>query len=249
MLIAIVIIAYMAVYRWQMGYIDGEKTPKFVIMSIVNDPTDTDLLVYVLPFGNETVQIDETGCLYVDEVLVDCTISGVAVSESVATINRGEIAVLRYSGGAVLPEVKLRIKVTAVSGDSAERSVYPASTYPIDGFIFGKVKSTQTSGRPFNITIWAVDEHDNIFPGYTGANTLTISGGEISPLTTGNFVNGIWSGAVTVTGSVTDATITTVAQSNSSLTGTSSTFKVTTVEPTTLWNRTYGGRSHGATSA
>ena len=248
MLVAIVVVGALVVYAWVMGYISfstegaGEAIK---IPSIANDPEDIDLLVYVQNVGDETVQLEERGCLYVNGQLVSCTITGVVVSEGVATLGHGETAVLRHEGGAVLPDEKVTVKVTTVRGTSAEKSGYPAGAAYIppalNHFTFDVIVSPQTSGRAFNVTVWAIDQYDNIFVGYSGTNTLTLSGGEINPSTTGNFVDGVWSGTVTVTGGATDASITTVAQSNSSWTGTSNPFEVVRIEPLVLWNRTYGG--------
>ena len=58
---------------------------------------------------------------------------------------------------------------------------------------------------------------------------------------------GIWSGEVTVTGSATEATITTVAHSNSSWNGTSNTFDVIVVPvetPSSTWSQYHGNAEH-----
>ena len=71
----------------------------------------------------------------------------------------------------------------------------------------------------------AVDQYGHTFE-YIGVNTLVYSGGDISPSVTGGFVNGVWTGNVTLTGTATDATIATVAESDPNWNGTSNTFDV-----------------------
>ena len=245
MLIIIIVIAALVVYAWFMGYI-GSSTEKMDeairIASIANDPTDVDLLVYVQNIGEVAVQLDEAGYLYVNGELVVCAITGANVSGGVATVGEGKTATLRYVGGAGLPDEEVTVKVTTVSGISAEKSGYPSEkTYnppTLNHFTFGTVDDPQTSGMPFTVTISAVDQYDDLFAGYSGVNTLSFANGEISPTATGNFSDGVWIGEVTVTGSAANVTITTAVQSNPFWTGTSNTFAL--VAPL-MWNKTYGG--------
>ena len=76
----------------------------------------------------------------------------------------------------------------------------------VDHFVFAVI-TTRTAGVPFNITITAKDQYDNTVTSFTGNGTLTYSSGTISPSTTTDFNNGVWSGNVTVTKSSTNATI------------------------------------------
>jgi FlaG/FlaF family flagellin (archaellin) len=250
MMIAVAIAGALLVYAWVMGYLSfsSERAgEEIMIPSIGNDPADTDLLVYVENVGGVVVQLEEDECLYVNGILVPCTISGVTVSNNMATLNGGETATLRYVGGAALPGEKVKIKVTTLRGTSAEKSAYPAGNVSpepesaLGHFEFAYIPSPQTSGTAFSITIRATDENGARFTGYSGVNNLTYSGWRISPSTTGSFSDGVWTGNVTLAGSASDATITTVAQSNSSWTGTSNTFVALAEEPpVTMWNQTYG---------
>ena len=250
MLIAIVVVCALFVYAWVMGYI-GVSTEgageAISIPSVANNPAATDLLVYVQNIGEDTAQLDETSCLYINGELVPCTITGVTVAEGVATLNREETAVLTYVGGAALPDEKVDIKVTTVNGKSAEYSGYPSEKAynppTLNYFTFDIIDNPQTAGVPFTVTISALDQYNDLFTGYGGVNNLTYSGGDITPSTTTEFVDGVWTGKVTVTGAATDATIVTSAQSNPSKTGTSNTFNVVyvPVAPSILWNKTYGG--------
>lgn len=135
------------------------------------------------------------------------------------------------------------------SDDKNGSSDYPNETThddpAFDHFEFDLIDDPQTSGVPFTVTIKAVDQYGEQFVDYVGVNNLFCSGGTISPTATGSFFNGVWSGEVTVTGSVSDAVITTSAQSDSGWTGTSNTFNVdVVVEPIlAMWNKTYGRTS------
>lgn len=96
---------------------------------------------------------------------------------------------------------------------------------------------------PFNVTISALDQYDEPFTGYIGVNTLVCSGWAMSPTVTDRFIDGVWTGEVTIAGSSTNATITTVSQSNSSWTGTSNTFNVDVLveAPSIVLIQTRGG--------
>jgi hypothetical protein len=244
-MIIAVAIAGSLVYAWGMGYIgsSAEKEEKAIaIQSVAN--LDNDLLVFVKNVGEEVVQLEETSCLYVDGVLVPCTISDVAVSDGVAILDKEETATLTFVDGAALLGEEITVKVTTSSGISADYSGYPAENTNIpsvlDHFDFTTVESPQVSGKPFNVTVNAMDQCNRLFTSYSGVNTLSYSGGTINPTLTGRFTNGVWTGTVTVTGPETSATITTAAQSNSSKNGTSNIFEVVPIEPATLWNQTYG---------
>jgi FlaG/FlaF family flagellin (archaellin)/predicted secreted protein len=129
MMIAVAIAGSLVVYAWIMGYINlsTERSGEAItIQSVFND--GADLLIYVQNVGEGVVQLEKDSCLYVDELLVPCTLSSVPVSDGVATIGQGETAKLRYSGGAALPGEKVEVKVVTSFGTSAESYVYPAGS-------------------------------------------------------------------------------------------------------------------------
>ena len=244
MMIAVAIAGSLLVYAWVMGYIgfSTEKSGQTIKIHCIAN-SGGDLGVYVQNVGEGVVQLEEADCLYVNGNLALCSITGVPVSGGVATLSEGETATLTLVGGAALPGEKIDVKVTTVLGVSDEMSAYPAGyvrAEPVlDHFTFTPIASPQTSGVPFNVTVRAVDQYGERFMNYSDINSLGYSGWDISPSVTGNFVGGVWSGEVNVTGSATDAVITTVAQVNSSWTGTSNTFNVSGVAEM-LWNKTYG---------
>lgn len=72
-------------------------------------------------------------------------------------------------------------------------------TQELDHFEFGIIHSPQTAGVPFSVTITAKDSANNTVLSYNGHVTLSDSTGTISPTITGNFVDGVWSGNLTIT--------------------------------------------------
>ncbi len=231
MMIAVAIAGSLVVYAWVMGYI-GLSTERsgqaIMIQNMAND--GDDLLVYVQNVGEGIVQIEESGSLYINSILVDCTITGVTVSDGLATLDQGDTATLTYIDGAAIPGQKVTAKVTTLLGTSAEKVEYPAGsakTAPaLDHFEFNTIPTPQIAIVPFPITITAIDQYGDTFTDYDGTNTLSASGGTISLTATGAFANGVWSGQVSVTAASPGVTLNTAAQLQLSKTGTSNTFVV-----------------------
>lgn len=108
------------------------------------------------------------------------------------------------------------------------------TVYVPDHFAFNTI-GTQTAGTAFNITITAQDVNNNTVTIYTSSNSLTVSTGTISPISTTAFTAGVWTGPVTVTKSGTGITIGTTGATKS---GTSNGF---TVNPGALASFTITG--------
>jgi hypothetical protein len=106
------------------------------------------------------------------------------------------------------------------------------NTTPLDHFIFSTIAGS-TAGTPFSITITAKNALGSTITNYVGTNALNVSIGTISPAITGNFVNGVWTGSVTVTGAGSGVWLST---SGFGMTGTSGTF---TVNPATFDHFTF----------
>ncbi|MGD9131811.1 MAG: hypothetical protein PVH73_09610 [Candidatus Bathyarchaeota archaeon] len=233
MMIAVAVAGSLVIYAWVMGYIDlsAERSGQAIlIQSIANDATDTDLLVFVQNIGEGVVQLEQTTCLYVNGEIVNCTITGVTVSDNLATLNKGDAATLTYLDGAALPGQKVTAKVTTLLGTSTEAYEYPAGsarTVPaLDHFEFSTIDSPQVSGVSFTITIEAQDQYGERFD-YTSTCDLVYSDGTIAPTVTGAFNHGVWtSNEVTVTGAAEDATITATGTIETQYSGTSNQFEV-----------------------
>ncbi len=81
-------------------------------------------------------------------------------------------------------------------GDDTEQlTVKPG---PLDRFTFDTITSPKQVAVPFSITITAYDAYGNVKTDYTGTNTLSDTTGTIEPRLTGAFVNGKWTGMVTI---------------------------------------------------
>jgi len=232
MMIAVAIAGSLVVYAWVMGYI-GLSTERsgqaIMIQSIANDVTDTDLMVFVQNVGEGVVQLEESSCLYVNGEIVSCTITGVTVSDNLASLNKGDTATITYLDGAALPGQKVTAKITTLLGTATEAHEYPAGSAravpAFAHFAFSTIASPQISGVPFSITIEAQDQYGERYD-YTSTCDLDYSGGTIAPLVTGAFNHGIWTGDVTVTGSAEDATITATGTIETGYTGISKPFDV-----------------------
>ena len=233
MMIAVAVAGSLLVYAWFMGYIDlstGRIEESIMIPSIANDPTNTNLIVYVQNIGDVAVQLEESDCLYVNGRLALCTISGVTVARDTATLKKGETATLTCRYGAAFPGEKIEVKVTTLLGNSAEATAYPAGTTYIppvlDHFEFDPIASPQMSGVPFNVTVRALDQYGRLFAGYSGFN-IFYSNATITVTDFGvGWSSGVMTYNVTVTGSATGVTIGTSVLSDASKNGTSNAFDV-----------------------
>jgi hypothetical protein len=115
------------------------------------------------------VQLDEDECLYINGILVNCAISGVTVSDDMATLSEGETATLRYTGGAALPGEKVAIKVVTLRGTPAEKHVYPA------GSVNGPIMWNRTYGGTGNEAAYSLVATSD--GGYALAGTTFSFGG------------------------------------------------------------------------
>ena len=100
----------------------------------------------------------------------------------------------------------------------------------LDHFDFDVI-GNQAASIPFSVTITAKDEGANTVTSYTGINTLNDTTGTISPTSTGAFVNGYWTGNVSITAVQAGVTITT---SGDGKTGESNAFDVVSGGPSTI---------------
>ncbi len=122
-----------------------------------------------------------------------------------------------WNGSVLITRTYPNNKITATgqnkSGSSAVFAVNPGSLHH---FAFDTITSPQTAGTAFTITITAEDLYNNIVTTFTGPATLSDNTGSIAPTITGAFINGRWSGNVTITSKRKDVRITVSASSISS---------------------------------
>ena len=126
----------------------------------------------------------------------------------------------------------LQVQDAAGSAVNSSAVSITVNTSPLAHFVFASL-GVQTAGTSFSIKITAQNALGNTITNYVGTNTLNVSIGTISPTITGNFVNGVWTGNVTVTGAGSGVSIST---SGAGMTGTSAPF---TVNPLTIDHFTF----------
>jgi hypothetical protein len=82
--------------------------------------------------------------------------------------------------------------------DTASLTVDPQYLVTVDHFLFSPIGS-QTVGVAFSVTITAVDADGHTVTSYTDTNTLSASAATITPTsTTGGFLDGVWTGDVSL---------------------------------------------------
>jgi hypothetical protein len=128
-----------------------------------------------------------------------------------------------FSGFALKTTPSQTISVTdgLISKQSASITVNGGI---LDHFTFNVIEA-QSISSPFSITITAKDASDNTVVSYTGTPSLTYSAGSINPSSMNPFIMGVGSTLVTV-GTVGSSV--TITVTDSSRTGISNSFEVTT---------------------
>jgi hypothetical protein len=106
----------------------------------------------------------------------------------------------------------------------------------LDHFTINAIASPQYGGLPIQLTIYARDAGGNIVLTYAGRMELTASAGTLTPALTGSFVNGRWTGTVTIAQSGVGISIT-AADEPSGKQVTSNTFNINTSPscPCSIW--------------
>ncbi len=129
-----------------------------------------------------------------------------------------------WSGDVTITKSYTNNKITASgAGKSGTSNQFNIQANFASHFTFEGITSPKTAGQGFSITIYALDNYENIVTTFTSTATLTDNTNTVSPSTTTNFSNGQWNGNVTITKSQNDVEIT-ATQGNS--TGKSNKFNV-----------------------
>ena len=92
-------------------------------------------------------------------------------------------------------------------------------------FVFHSIPSPQVIGEPFTVTISTVDDFGFLAPGYSGTANLSAPV-SITPSVVGPFVEGVWSGPITLTAGYKDAVITATDTTTPTIAGASQAFNV-----------------------
>jgi hypothetical protein len=127
--VLLLVVVSLGVYMWTTGYFDfsTEKLGRAITVTTI-EGEDSDLKVCVQNTGKDVVQLVEDNCLYVNGKLVDCTISGVNVSEGVATLGEEENAILTHVNGASVLDEKVEVKVAMLLGGFSEKVKHPTGS-------------------------------------------------------------------------------------------------------------------------
>ncbi|MBN2417576.1 hypothetical protein JXO52_17195 [bacterium] len=89
--------------------------------------------------------------------------------------------------------------VGAIVIDSGTFGQYVVNPGDFDNFGLSYIPTPQTAGVPLTATVTARDRYNNTVTNYSAATTLTDLTGTASPSQI-SFINGVWSGSVTITG-------------------------------------------------
>jgi hypothetical protein len=108
------------------------------------------------------------------------------------------------------------------SGHTATSNAFDITASAVDHFVFSSVSSSQTAGSPFTVTLRAVDASGNTVTAFSGTVNLKDESGTVTPQQV-TFASGVWTGAVTITKSLTGDFLTVTGAGKS---GTSGTFTV-----------------------
>jgi hypothetical protein len=88
--------------------------------------------------------------------------------------------------------------VAASLGGVEGRATVQVSATTLDHFKFDTIASPVYAGIPFQVTIRAMNSNEIPVVTYTGTARLSDSTGTIQPAQTGSFVNGVWTGNITI---------------------------------------------------
>jgi len=93
------------------------------------------------------------------------------------------------------------ISATAISnGITVQKTITGTVTAgQVSKLSFAEISTPQIVGSKFQITIIAQDQYDNLVTSFNQTAQLSDTTGTISPTQTTPFINGIWSGSVTIT--------------------------------------------------
>ena len=127
-----------------------------------------------------------------------------------------------------------RITVTRTGGsESGQSNAFDVTPVTVDHFYLAPISVDQVAGTPFPVTLTAQDAQNNTVTSFNGTATLLDETGTNTPQQV-TFVNGAWTGQITITRALVDNSLTVSAQGRS---GTSNNFSVS---PSGVASFTYG---------
>lgn len=122
-----------------------------------------------------------------------------SVPSVIGTVDHDDQQEVNITAARTIKEGSINLIVSAGStlvSKSVDASVVADN---LSQFKFAYINSPQIAGSQFLTTITATDQYDNVITNFSKQVTLTDSTSSISPSQTGAFVNGTWTGSVTVT--------------------------------------------------
>jgi|GEM_PF-1239745 len=173
--------------------------------------------------GNVGASVKVLGGGFIPNSQITITFNGKTVATTTANVY-GEIPLGTTFVIPSYPFGSYTVTATDTSSNSASTNfvLTPLDHFTVTALGGGNI-STQTAGTAFSITITAKDSSGNTVTSYTQPSTLSVSIGTISPTSTGEFTNGVWTGQVTLTQSGTSISISTAEDGKN---GQSNTFGV-----------------------
>ena len=173
--------------------------------------------------GNVGASVKVLGGGFIPNSQITITFNGKTVATTTANVY-GEIPLGTTFVIPSYPFGSYTVTATDTSSNSASANfvLTPLDHFTVTALGGGNI-STQTAGTAFSITITAKDSSGNTVTSYTQPSTLSVSTGTISPTSTGEFTNGVWTGQVTLTQSGTSISISTTEDGKN---GQSNTFGV-----------------------
>lgn len=132
-----------------------------------------------------------------------------------------------WSGSITLNMPSTAVKLIATYGSATGESNIFALQGTLNHFSFSFIPSPQKVGQSFFVEITARDGNENIVTNFTGSVNLALNpAGPIAPGSAGPFVNGKWSGYVTINSSFSTVQIVATDSGGSGMTGYSNSFSV-----------------------
>ncbi|MDZ7377130.1 MAG: hypothetical protein ONB13_10960, partial [candidate division KSB1 bacterium] len=117
----------------------------------------------------------------------------------------------QWSGDVTITQVRNGDQITVTNSGGSQTGTsnsFDVIAGNIDHFEISNIASPKTAGVSFAVTITAKDANNATVTSYNGTVNLSDLSGTISPIVTTNFVNGVWTGDVTITRSYTNNKIT-----------------------------------------
>jgi len=125
--------------------------------------------------------------------------------------NSGAFDLGQWSGDVTITNVITNDRITVTNSGGSQIGTsnnFDVVAGNIDHFDISNISSPKTAGVPFSVMITAKDANNAVVNNFTGTANLSDLTGSLSPIATTNFVNGQWTGNLTITKSYSNNQIT-----------------------------------------